>query len=705
MKKSYKLLLLCGFAGIALSGCKTKPVVVIDKTNPFFSEYNTPFNVPPFEKIMAKHYTPAFEQGMAEGRRDLDKILKNGEEATFLNTIDPLDTMGKLLTKVSSVFFAQTSAFTNDSLQKIQMDISPELSKYRDEIFLNPALFQKVKSIYDNQTKFSLNDEQKFLLENLYKNFVRNGALLAGADKDTLKKINGDLSVLSVNFYQNVLAETNKFKLVIENAADLKGLPQNVIDGAAALAKKDSLDGKWVFTTQKPSMLPFLTYDDNRELRKKLYDAYLTRGNHGDKLDNKKVLADLVSLRAKRAKLLGYKTHADLSLENRMAKTPANVYALLDQLWKPALKVAGEELKDMQKIASREGAKFEIEPSDWWYYAEKLRKEKYNLDDSELRPYFKLDNVREGAFSVANKLYGITFTPISSIPLPHPDAMAFEVKEADGSHVGVLYMDFYTRASKGQGAWCGSYCDHKWIDGKEIKPIVTTVLNFTNPANDTPSLLSLDDVQTLFHEFGHALQGLFSINKYSMTNTAQDIVELPSQIMEHWATEPEVLKMYAKNYKTGETIPDALISKIQKSTYFNTGFDNVELLAASLLDMDYHTLEAPVNIDVEKFEKEHLQKLGLIKEIEPRYKSTYFIHIASDGYDAGYYCYTWAAVLDNDAFEAFREKGIFDKATADSFRKNVLAPMGITDAEQSFISFRGRKPVIDALLKNRGLMN
>ena len=703
MKKSYKLLLICSFAVIAISGCKNKPMVVTDTANPFYSVFNTPFDVPPFEKIKDVHYAPAFEKGMAEGRRDLAKILQNNEEASFVNTIDPLDTMGKLLTKVSAVFFSQTSANTDDSLQKIEIEISPKLSAYRDEIFLNPVLFKRVKSIYENQTKFNLDDEQKFLLENLYKSFVRNGANLSVTDQDTLKKINQDISVLTVTFSQNVLSETNKFKLVIDKADDLKGLPQTVKDGAALVARKDSLDGKWVFTTQKPSMLPFLTYDDNRELRKKLYDAYLTRGNHNDKLDNKKLLAGIVSFRARRAKLLGYKSHADLNLENRMAKTPANVYSLLDKLWNPALKVAGEELKEMQKIADRDDAKYKIEPSDWWYYAEKLRKEKYSLNDSELRPFFKLDNVREGAFSVANKLYGITFTPIAGIPLPHPDARAFEVKEANGNHVGVLYMDFYTRASKGQGAWCGSYRDHRWLDGKEINPVVTMVCNFTNPSDETPSLLSLDDVRTLFHEFGHSLQGLFSINKYGMTNTAMDIVELPSQIMEHWATEPEVLKMYAKNYKTGEIIPDALIGKIQKSSFFNTGFDNVELLAASILDMDYYTLEAPVNIDVEKFENDHLKKIGLIKEIEPRYKSTYFLHIVG-GYDAGYYCYTWAAVLDNDAFEAFKEKGIFDKTTAESFRKNILAPMGITDAMQSYVNFRGREPVIEPLLKHRGLM-
>ncbi|MGC1391297.1 MAG: M3 family metallopeptidase [Bacteroidales bacterium] len=705
MKKSFKMLLICGFIGIAMAGCKPKPAVQADKSNPFFSAYNTQFEVPPFDKIMAKHYMPAFIKGMADGREEIKNLSDSKSIPTFQNTIEVLDKSGEILNKVSFVFFSLASANTNDSIQKIEVEVSPLLSAYHDEILLDSALFTRIKYLYDRREKLSLDSEQEFLLENLYKNFVRNGALLKGADRDTLKKLNEKISVLSVKFSQNVLAETNKFRLVIDNEADLKGLPQNVINGAASLAKKDSLEGKWVFTTQKPSMLPFLAYDENHSLRKKIYDAYLTRGNHNDNLDNKKVLENLVALRAKKAKLLGFKTHADLSLDNRMAKTPANVYALLNQVWTPALKVAGEELKEMQKIADREGAGYKIEPSDWWYFAEKLRKEKYNLDDNELRPYFKLDNVREGAFSVANRLYGITFTPVSGIPLPHPDAKAFEVKEADGKPLGVLYMDFFTRASKVQGAWCGEYRDHKWLDGKEINPVVTIVCNFNNPANDVPSLLSIDDVRTLFHEFGHGLQALFSINKYSTTNTAQDIVELPSQIMEHWATEPEVLKMYAKNYKTGEIIPDNLITKIKNSRFFNTGFDNVELIAASLLDMDYHTLEAPVNIDIEQFEKDHLQKMGLIKEIEPRYRSTYFLHIASDGYDAGYYCYTWAAVLDNDAFAAFKEKGIFDKTTAESFRKNILAPMGITDAEQSFINFRGRKPVIEPLLKNRGLMN
>lgn len=705
MKKTYKLLLLCGLIGFSVPGCKNKPVTETDPSNPFFSTYNTPFEVPPFEKIMVKHFMPAFVKGMAEGRAEIKNISGDKSKPTFQNTIEALDKSGELLTNVSSVFFSQATANTNDSIQRLEIEITPLLSAYNDEILLNSELFARIKSLYDDKANLSLTPEQNFLLENLYKSFVRNGALLKGADQDSLKKFNEKLSVLSVKFSQNLLGENKKFKLVIENKDDLKGLPESVVDGAADQAKKDGFEGKWVFTVQKPSMLPFLTYDENRDLRKKLYDGYITKCNHGDSLDNNKILADMVSLRARKAKLLGFKTHADLCLDNRMAKTPANVYALLNQLWTPALRVAGEELKEMQKIADKQGAKFKIESSDWWYYAEKLRKEKYNLDDNELRPYFQLDNVREGAFAVANKLYGITFTPIANIPLPHPDAKAFEVKEADGSHVGVLYMDFYTRSNKGQGAWCGGYRQHKWVDGKENKPVVTIVCNFDNPSANTPSLLSLDDVQTLFHEFGHGLQGLFSINKYATTYTAQDIVELPSQIMEHWATQPEVMKMYAKNYKTGEIIPETLINKIQKGSYFNTGFDNVELLAASLLDMDFHTIEAPATIDIQKFEKDQLAKMGLISEIVPRYRSTYFLHIASHGYDAGYYCYTWAAVLDNDAFEAFREKGIFDKATAESFRTKVLAPMGITDSEQSYVDFRGRKPVIDALLKNRGLIN
>jgi len=684
---------------IAVVSCTTEKKEPI---NPFFTEWQTPFGVPPFDQIKNENYMPAADSAITLAKAEIEAITSSTDAPTFKNTIAAYDRGGQLLNKVAFVFYAQTSANTNDTLEALQMELAPKMAAFTDEVLLNAALFQRIKAVYDNRANEKLNDEEMFLLENLYKGFVRNGALLNATDQETLKKLNQEISKLTVKFSQDVLAETNDFKLVIDNEADLAGLPESVITNAAEMAEADSLMGKWVFTTQKPSMIPFLQYADNRDLRKKLYDAYLNRGNNHNQYDNNQVLADLVRLRADRAKLLGYKTHAALNLENRMAKTPENVLNLLNNLLGRSLPVAGRERDEMQKIIDSEGGKFKLEPHDWWYYAEKLRKSKYDLDENELRPYFSLDNARDGVFAVANKLYGITFTRIENIPLPHPDAQAFEVKEADGRPLGVLYMDFFPRESKRQGAWCGGYRDHRVLDGKEITPIVTIVGNFTPPAGDEPALLSLDDVNTLFHEFGHGLQGLFSKNTYSSTTTARDIVELPSQIMEHWATNPEVLKMYAKHYKTGEVMPDALIEKIKNSTYFNTGFDNVEIMAASLLDMAYYTLEAPVNVDVQKFEKETMKKIGLIPEIEPRYRSTYFLHMI-DGYDAGYYVYTWAAVLDNDAFEAFKEKGIFDQATAASFRKNILEKMGTMDAEQMYLNFRGREPKIDALLKNRGL--
>ena len=700
MKNLYKMFLISGLISMSLVGCKNQPQV--DKSNPFFTTYNTPFDVPPFEKIMAKHYMPAFEKGMADGRTELEALLKSNDEPTFNNTIVPFDNEGELLTKVSSVFFSQTSANTNDSLQKIEVEISPLLSTYRDEILLNPVLFKKVKSVYDNQAKFGLNPEQKFLLENLYKGFVRNGANLNMKDQDTLKVLNKKLSVLTVKFSQNVLAETNSYKLIL-NKDELSGLPESILTSASEAAKSAGQEGKWLFTTQRPSIFPFLTYSDNRKLRKQIFDAYTNRGNNGNENDNNKILAEIVKLRADRAKLLGYKTHANIILEPRMAKVPENAINLLNKVWEKAIPVAKDEVVEMQKIIDKEGGKFKLEPSDWWYYAEKLRKQKYDLNDSELRPYFKLENVRDGLFTVANKLFGIIITPLKGLPLPHPDALPFEVKDTDGSHLGVLYMDFFPRESKQQGAWCGSYRSYHVVNNKGVTPIVTVVYNFTRPSGDLPALISVEEASTMYHEFGHALDALFNKSTYNTTNIAQDFVELPSQLMEHWSTEPEVLNMYAKNYKTNEPIPAKLVEKIKNSGYFNQGFDNVEIMAASLLDMSLHSLEAPVNIDIQSFEKEYFKKIGLIPEIVSRYRSTYFTHIVG-GYDAGYYCYTWAAVLDNDAFEAFKEKGIFDKATADSYRKNILEKNGTMDAMEMFKNFRGREPIIEPLLKNRGLL-
>ena len=685
---------------VCAASCKNEPEK--DIINPFFSEFNTPFNVPPFEKIMAKHYIPAFEQGIKDGRNDIKKITTNKEKPTFQNTIEAYDKAGATLTKVMTVFWAQTSANTNDSLQAIEIELSPKYAAFIDEILLNEKLFKRIKSVYENQTEFNLTDEQKFSLENLYKTFVRNGANLNKAEKELLKSVNQKLSTLTVKFNQNVLAETNNYVMYV-GKDDLEGLPTSVISAAEESAKAAGKEGSWAFTTHRPSVFPFLTYSPNRNLRNQLFAAYTNRGNNSNENDNNAIFAEIISLRAERAGILGYKTHADVVLEPRMAKNPENVFKLLNDLWEKAIPVAKDEVEEMQKIIDREGGNFKLEPSDWWYYAEKLRKQKYNLDDNELRPYFKLDNVRDGFFSVANKLFGITFKPLADISLPHHDAQAFETFDVNGAHLGVLYMDFFPRDSKQQGAWCGTYRDYHLENGKPVYPVVTTVFNFTPPAAGQPSLLSLEEVLTLYHEMGHALDALFSRSTYNTTYIAWDFVELPSQLMEHWALEPEVLNMYARHYQTDKPIPAALVQKIKNSAYFNQGFENVEIFAASLLDMSYHTLQAPASVDIQSFEKEYFEKAGLIPEIVSRYRSTYFMHITG-GYDAGYYSYTWAAVLDNDAFEAFKEKGIFDQTTAESYRKNILEKNGFMDPMQMYVNFRGREPQIEPLLKNRGLI-
>jgi len=671
--------------------------------NPLVAEFTTPFGVPPFDLIKPAHYMPAFKLGMEEHMKEIDAIVTNKEEPTFENTIVAMDESGELLSKVARVFFGLAEANTNDSLQEIQMEISPLLSAHSDAINLNPKLFERIQSVYDNQTRFSLNAEQTYILENIYKGLVRNGANLDPEKKEQLKKLNEELSVLTVQFDQNVLAETNSFQLVIDKKEDLAGLPESVISAAAEAAKAAGMEGKWVFGPTRPSMTPFLQYADNRDLRKQLYNGYLNRGNNGNDKDNKDNLAKIISLRAKRARLLGYASHAHLTLEPLMAKVPGNVFDLLDKIWAAAIPAAIRDRDEMQKIIDQEGGKFKLEASDWWYYAEKLRKAKYDLDENELRPYFKMENVRDGAFDVANKLYGITFTEIKDIPKPHPEAMAYEVKEADGSLIGVLYMDLFPRQSKQQGAWCGGYRDHWVKQGTEIKPVVTMVGNFTRPTGDTPALISLDEALTHFHEFGHSLEGLFAKNNLSSTFVARDFVELPSQIMEHWATEPEVLKSYARHYETNEPIPENLIGKMRESSYFNQGFVSTEFLAASYLDMYFHTRQDTTLPDIAGLEQEYMTKIGLIPEIQPRYRSTYFIHITG-GYDAGYYAYEWAAVLDNDAFEAFKEKGLFDKETATSFRNNILAKDGTMDPMQMFVNFRGRKPDITPLMKNRGFL-
>lgn len=702
MIKNY--LILISMTVIGLNSWKNEPKTTLDPENPFFSKYTTPFEVPPFDKIANTHFVPAFEQGMLEQKAEVEAIVNSRKKPTFENTIRTLDMSGELLDKVSTVFGGLSSANTNDELQKIQLEMSPKLAAHIDEINLNPKLFERVKAIYDNRANLNLTEEENYFLENEYKGFVRNGANLPPEKKEILKRMNQELSVLSVKFGQNVLAETNSFKMVVDKVSDLKGLPQSSIDAAAETAKAAGLEGKWVFTAQKPSWIPFLQYAENRDLKRHLYAGWLERGNHGDDKDNKQILAKMMSLRAKKAQLLGYPTHADMVMESRMAKNATNVMDLLDKVWAPALKAAINDRDQIQQMIKRQGGNFNLESSDWWMYTERLRKEKFNLDENELRPYFKLANVQKGAFDVANKLYGITFTEIKDIPKPHVEAMAFEVKEADGTHLGVLYQDFHPRASKRQGAWCGTYRSHSIENRTEIKPVVTMVGNFTRPNGDQPALLSLDEARTLFHEFGHALDNLFSKKTLQSSFRARDFVELPSQIMEHWAAEPEVLKSYALHYQTGEPIPDQLIEKMKKSSVFNQGFTSVEFLAACYLDMAFHMQKDTVPVNVAAFEKELLAKIGLIPEIEPRYHSWYFTHITG-GYDAGYYSYEWSAVLDNDAFEAFKEKGIFDKVTAESFRKNILEKNGTADPMDMFVKFRGHQPDITPLMKNRGFLN
>ena len=697
-------------AGLAvvLGACNSskKSDVADAAPNPFFTEYTTPFGVLPFDKIEVAHYKPAFEKGMEEQKKEIDAIVNNPEEPTFENTIVALDRSGELLTKVMYAFSGQSSVNTTDEIQALEQELYPVLSAHSDDISLNPALFTRVKVVYDKQASMNLNKEQKKLLEETYKGFVRGGANLDADKQARLRELNEKISVLELTFGQNVLKETNAFKLVVDNKEDLAGLPESLIAAAAETAAADSMEGKWIFTLHNPSVMPFLQYADNRALREKIFKAYINRGNNGNGNDNKNVVKELVAARLDKAKLLGYEDFAAFVLDENMAKNEKNVYNLLDQIWTPALKKAKEELADINAEIKKEGGDFEAEGWDWRYYADKARQAKFNMDENEVRPYLELNHVREGAFYVANKLYGITFTEIKDIPKPDPDAFAFECKDKDGSSLGVLYMDFYTRPGKGGGAWCGGYRDQSYKDGKKVLPVVTTVFNFSKPAAGQPALLSADEAETVFHEFGHALHGLFADVHYTgVAGVPRDFVELPSQVMEHWVFEPEVLKVYAKHYQTGEVIPQELVDKIVKSSKYGQGFATVEYLAASLLDMDYHTLKEQLSgMDIEAFEAEAMNKRGLIRQIPPRYRTTYFGHTMEGGYTAGYYSYIWAEVLDADAFEAYKETGdIFNPEVASKFRKYVLTPGGIDDAMDMYKNFRGKEPGIEPLLKNRGL--
>ncbi|MDR3180574.1 MAG: M3 family metallopeptidase, partial [Prevotellaceae bacterium] len=659
--------------------------------NPFFVDWKTPYGVPPFDEIKNEHFRPAFEKGIAQLQADIQKITENAEAPTFENTIVAMDNTGTLLSKVTGVFFNVLESDSDAERQAIAQEISPKLSKSSDDIYLNEKLFARVKAVYEQKGGLNLDAEATSLLEKTYKTFTRHGANLNDADKAELRKINEELSLLGVQYGQNVLEDNNAFQIVVEQEAGLSGLPTGVVQAAAEEAKARGLEGKWVFTLHAPSRIPLLQYADKRELREKMLKGYAHKGNNDNAYSNKATVQKIASLEYQKAKLLGYADYASFALENRMAKNSETVNAFLKKLWEPTQKVVAKELSELQKIAQASGQKERVEAWDWWYYTEKLRKEKFDLDEEQIRPYFKLENVRDGAFMVANKLYGITFEEVN-LPKFNPEATAYLVKDADGSELGIYYTDYFPRASKRAGAWMNNIREQYG----DVRPVIVNVCNFTKPAGDVPSLLTIDEVETLFHELGHAIHGLLSKCRYqsiSGTNVLRDFVELPSQINENWAMHPEVLKLYAKHYATGETIPDALIDKIQKSKKFNQGFTTCEFLAAAILDMDWYTLQTAELQDVEAFEKAAMDKINLTYAIIPRYRSTYFTHIFGGGYAAGYYSYIWAEVLDADAFQAFLETGdVFDQKTAQSFRKNILERGGSEDPMELYRKFRGKDP-------------
>lgn len=687
--------------GLALAGCTSN--------NPFFSEFENQYGIPPFESIKPEHYMPAFKEGIKQQQAEYDAIANNKDSATFANTIEALELSGRLLQKVSGVFFNLYSAETNEKLDTIANEVSPLLSEHADNLYLNDAIFARVKSLYSTRENLQLNQEQNRILEKYYKNFVRSGADLNPADKEKLREINKKLSLAELTFGQNLLADNNAYQKFVTNKEELKGLPESVVQSAAEAAKASGQEGKWLFTISKASFMPVLQYGENRSLRKELLLAWANRSDNNNANDNKAVIKQILQLRIQKAKLLGFETPADFILDNTMAKTPEKVYEFLASVWQPALNQAKKEAAELQKMMDAEGKGEKLEAWDWWYYAEKLRKAKFDLDEEAIRPYFKMENVRQGAFDLAGKLYGLKFKQLTDMPKYHADVEAFEITDADGSLIGIIYTDYFPRPGKRAGAWMSNYTEQLYRDGKNIRPVIVNVGNFTKPTSDKPSLLSMDDVQTLFHEFGHALHGLLSQTTYlslSGTNVVRDFVELPSQIMENWCFEPQVIKTYAKHYQTGEVMPDEMIEKIQKAGTFNQGFVMTELLSAAILDMDYHSLKNADNLDVNTFEKASMEKMGMIPEIIVRYRSTNFNHIFAGGYSAGYYSYTWAEVLDADAYQAFVETGdIYNKEVATAFRKNILEKGDSEEAMKLYLKFRGKEPNPAALLVKRGFIN
>ena len=690
------------------------PIIAIAMTliacnsNPFMSEEQTPYGVPAFDKVQTKHYMPAFREGIKQAEAEIDAIANNAEEPTFENTIVALDRSGSLLNRVYSVFFNVMEADGNDEYDRIAEEVSPMISAHSDGIVLNEKLFARVKAVYDKRDELSLDDEQMRLLTETYKDFVRNGANLSAEAKERLKEINQELSVLSLKFAQNVQDETNSYELFITDESELSGLPESVKQAAKELAEKAGRNDAWKFYPTRTSFIPVLQYADNRELRKELLMAYTTRANHDNEHDNKAIINKTMHLRVEKAKLFGFDNPADYILETSMAHDSKTVDVFLQSVWEPALAKAKQEAAVLEQWLQKDLPGEKLQPWDWWYYAEKVRKAEYALDEEETKQYFELDNVRQGAFGVAHRLYGLNFEKLSDMPVYNEEVEVFRVTDADGELIGILYTDYFPRAGKRPGAWMNDICS-QWVDadGVDHRPVIINVGNFTKPTSTQPSLLSMDDVETLFHEFGHALHGLMSKSHYrslSGTNVPRDFVELPSQFMENYCYEPEVLKTYAKHYLTGEVIPDELVEKIQRAGKFNQGFVKTELLSASILDMDYHEITTTEDFDVNAFEQASMEKMRMIPEIIVRYRSTFFNHIFMTGYEAGYYSYTWSAVLDSDAFYAFKETGdIFNPEVAARFR-HLLEQGNTKDSKELYLEFRGKEANPEYMLRKTGLI-
>ena len=671
--------------------------VVSDTSNPLLEEWTTEFGIPPFDKIRTEHYAPAFEEAMKMHNEEIAAIVESEEEPTFENVILAMDNAGVKLYELNLIFGMLSSSDLDDKMQEVQNTMMPRIEEHYNSIMLNDKLFERVKVVYDKRKSLKLDELQMRLVEKTYNDFVRSGALLAGEAKERLMKINAELSELSIRFGNNLLKENGSFFIEL-NDEQVKELPEGVRNQAREAAEAMGKKGSYVFTLDKPSMLPFLTYSKNRDLRRELYNGYIMRCNNDNEYDNKQLAEDMARLRVEKANLLGYKSYSHYVTADQMAGNPAAVYKLLEEVFEPALESAKRELEDMKEIFRKDFPGETFEKSDWWYYAEQVRKKKYQLDEEAVRQYLSLDNVRDGMFYLANRLYGITFRPIAA-PRYHKECTVYEVLDHDQSHVGVLYLDPYPRKSKSGGAWCGNFTEQRYVNGERKAPVIGIVCNFTPPVGNTPSLLTFD-------EFGHALHFLFADVRYrGLTDVEGDFVELPSQIMENWAFEPEIMKEYAVHYRTGEVIPDNLIAKIQNASLFNQGFTTTELAAAALIDMDIHSLETYTDLDINDFEKYNLAtRRGLIPEIEPRYRYTYFAHIFNGGYSSGYYFYLWAEVLDKDAFEAFKlSSDLCDKELARSFRYDLLAQGGQKPGMEMYRKFRGADPDKTAMLKARGL--